>query len=244
MRGAKGNATAGWARSARAGGVAGLMLLSLSACSSSRESGSSGLQGSTAAPQHASQAPPSGYDNDGPPPRSTDQVVYRGGRDPVSGRAAEWPPAAPQGGSQIASAPPQPQPGYGAGGYPAQGGYPPAQGYEPEQRQMPPPGYGQPPYPASGYQPPPAQQPYPPPQAYQPAPAQAPAQPYLPPPQQAYRQPGAPVGGGPATVEVRKGDTLYRIARAHNVTVADLMQANGLQSQTIKEGQRLTIPAR
>lgn len=46
------------------------------------------------------------------------------------------------------------------------------------------------------------------------------------------------------TVDVRPGDTLYRIARAHNVSIAALMQANGLSSESIKVGQRLTIPAR
>ena len=43
--------------------------------------------------------------------------------------------------------------------------------------------------------------------------------------------------------EVRKGDTLYDIARAHGVTVDGIKKANGLTRDTIYPGQTLTIPA-
>lgn len=45
-------------------------------------------------------------------------------------------------------------------------------------------------------------------------------------------------------VDVRPGDTLYRLSRAYNVPVPTIMQANGLTSESIKVGQRLTIPVR
>ena len=46
-----------------------------------------------------------------------------------------------------------------------------------------------------------------------------------------------------ATYTARKGDSLYKIARENNVTVAALRQANGLADNTaLKIGQTLTIP--
>jgi LysM repeat protein len=45
------------------------------------------------------------------------------------------------------------------------------------------------------------------------------------------------------TIEVQPGDTLYLLARRYGVTVAALMEANGLQSEVLKPGQRLTLPA-
>lgn len=41
---------------------------------------------------------------------------------------------------------------------------------------------------------------------------------------------------------VRKGDSLWSIARDHDVTVAELRDANNLTGSTIKAGQVLTIP--
>lgn len=79
-----------------------------------------------------------------------------------------------------------------------------------------------------------------------PLPSSAPAYASAPPP--AYPQQAGSPGVAPqptgGAVEVRPGDTLYRIARAYNVTVPALMQANGLTSESIKVGQRLTIPGR
>jgi tetratricopeptide (TPR) repeat protein len=44
------------------------------------------------------------------------------------------------------------------------------------------------------------------------------------------------------TYVVRRGDTLYSIARRHGTTVEAIMQANGLTSYTIYVGQRLYMP--
>lgn len=41
---------------------------------------------------------------------------------------------------------------------------------------------------------------------------------------------------------VRKGDSLWAIARRHSVTVARLKSVNGLRSSTVKPGQTLLIP--
>ncbi len=51
-----------------------------------------------------------------------------------------------------------------------------------------------------------------------------------------------PIGGGNDTYKVRRGDTLWSIARKHGVTVIELKRANGLRSSTIKVGQSLAIP--
>jgi hypothetical protein len=42
---------------------------------------------------------------------------------------------------------------------------------------------------------------------------------------------------------VRKGDSLWSIARRHGTTVARLRAANGLRSSAVRPGRRLTIPA-
>lgn len=42
---------------------------------------------------------------------------------------------------------------------------------------------------------------------------------------------------------VKSGDTLYQIARAHNMTVSELKELNDLTSNTIAVGQRLTVRA-
>ncbi len=43
-------------------------------------------------------------------------------------------------------------------------------------------------------------------------------------------------------IEVQQGQTLYGIARAHGVKVADLKTLNGLSGDQLKLGQKLTIP--
>jgi len=44
------------------------------------------------------------------------------------------------------------------------------------------------------------------------------------------------------TIEVLAGDTLFGLAKKHNVSVAELMSANDLKSPAIKPGQRLVLP--
>ena len=151
---------------------------------------------------------PSSFDNDGPPAGP----VYRGGRDPVTGRAGnEWPPAS----SQNASLAPLPA---STAHYPPQSS---AQSSAPSSALAP-------------YRPvaPVASAPT---AAYASAPSARP----LP-----AAAPAAVASAPGGVVEVKQGDTLYRIAKAHNVTVPALVQANGLPNETIKLGQRLTIPAR
>ncbi|MGI6496458.1 MAG: LysM peptidoglycan-binding domain-containing protein [Kiritimatiellia bacterium] len=60
------------------------------------------------------------------------------------------------------------------------------------------------------------------------------------------RPSGAPKDetAGPGTYIVKKGDILGRIARQHGVKVSDLKAANGLTSDKILVGQRLTIPGK
>lgn len=175
------------------------LIAAIQGCSASRESGDGGsawkLWGNDSGSASAKSAnqpaprPTSAFDNDGPSANGT----YRGGRDPVTGRAQEWGPATPPPAQSTAMAPMPP---------PAQAAAP----YRPAT----PPAYQQPPY---------AQQPYP-------------------------QQASAPAQAGGSSVDVRQGDTLYRIAKTYNVTVPALMQANGLNSESIKVGQRLTIPGR
>jgi murein DD-endopeptidase MepM/ murein hydrolase activator NlpD len=51
----------------------------------------------------------------------------------------------------------------------------------------------------------------------------------------------APTG---ETIQVQQGDTLYGIAKRHGVSIAALIEVNGLQhGSTIKPGQELTLPA-
>ncbi len=47
----------------------------------------------------------------------------------------------------------------------------------------------------------------------------------------------------PSTYVVRRGDTLWRIARQHDTTPTALRRANHLSSSRIRPGQRLSIPA-
>lgn len=51
-------------------------------------------------------------------------------------------------------------------------------------------------------------------------------------------------GSGQGTYIVKKGDILSRIARQYGVKVADIKAANGLTSDTIREGQKLIIPGK
>jgi putative chitinase len=52
--------------------------------------------------------------------------------------------------------------------------------------------------------------------------------------------PAAPTDGG--TYVVQPGDNLFRIGLRHGTTAAALRATNGLSSNTIYVGQRLTIP--
>ncbi|PKL23590.1 MAG: hypothetical protein CVV47_13855 [Spirochaetae bacterium HGW-Spirochaetae-3] len=66
--------------------------------------------------------------------------------------------------------------------------------------------------------------------------------------------PGAQADPPPATISqpagekrtieyvVKKGDTLYGIAKAHGATVDAIVSASGMKSTTIKVGQRLRVP--
>ena len=60
----------------------------------------------------------------------------------------------------------------------------------------------------------------------------------------------APVGSPPrdavsggSTIDVVPGDTLYGLAKRHNVSISELMSANGLQGPMIKPGQKLVVPS-
>ena len=58
--------------------------------------------------------------------------------------------------------------------------------------------------------------------------------------------PAAPAGAEAAKgelIEVQPGDTLYRLSRQHQVSLAELMSVNGLTSPDIKPGQKLHLPA-
>ncbi|HPA16736.1 MAG TPA: LysM peptidoglycan-binding domain-containing protein [Verrucomicrobiae bacterium] len=72
------------------------------------------------------------------------------------------------------------------------------------------------------------------------------------PPKQPKVAPGAPAPSsspaaaplGPGQYMVRQGDTLWDIARAHDVSVQEIRQANKLKSNALQIGQILTIPPR
>ncbi|MDT8436613.1 MAG: LysM peptidoglycan-binding domain-containing protein [Gemmatimonadota bacterium] len=53
--------------------------------------------------------------------------------------------------------------------------------------------------------------------------------------------PAGPRPDGPLTVTVRRGDTLWAIARRHGVSTGDLMALNQLRSSVIRPGDRLTV---
>ena len=46
-----------------------------------------------------------------------------------------------------------------------------------------------------------------------------------------------------ASIEVQQGDTLYGLARRYGVTIAALKEANGLQNEVLRPGQRLSLPS-
>ncbi|MEQ8824452.1 MAG: LysM peptidoglycan-binding domain-containing protein [Filomicrobium sp.] len=58
------------------------------------------------------------------------------------------------------------------------------------------------------------------------------------------QQPGSSALSSNQVIVVREGDTLYSIARQHNVTVAQLFSVNGLVSDQLKPGQHIVIPAK
>ncbi len=69
------------------------------------------------------------------------------------------------------------------------------------------------------------------------SPPQAPA------PSAAPSAPRAEAVAGSGSYVVQSGDNLTVIARRHNTTVRDLKSVNNLSSDTIRVGQRLTLPA-
>jgi len=56
------------------------------------------------------------------------------------------------------------------------------------------------------------------------------------------RQPVSAQGSG-RSIEVQQGDTLYGLSRRHNVSVAELMELNGLNNPNLRPGQKLELPA-
>lgn len=63
-------------------------------------------------------------------------------------------------------------------------------------------------------------------------------------PAQAKAKKQATAQNKPTKYTVRKGDTLSKIANKHGVTIQQLRDANGIKGDNIREGQRLTIPAK
>lgn len=51
-----------------------------------------------------------------------------------------------------------------------------------------------------------------------------------------------PVHAG-ATIEVQQGDTLFGLAKKHHVSIAALMEVNGLKTANLKPGQKLVLPS-
>ncbi|MFZ4806946.1 MAG: peptidoglycan DD-metalloendopeptidase family protein [Hyphomicrobiaceae bacterium] len=95
----------------------------------------------------------------------------------------------------------------------------------------------------------PAPAPYRPEPTYQPAAGAAPAPRALAPASRpvaapaARPEPAAATTAAGETVEVQQGDTLFGIARRHNVRVEDVKRLNNLSSTMIRPGQRLVMPA-
>jgi murein DD-endopeptidase MepM/ murein hydrolase activator NlpD len=52
----------------------------------------------------------------------------------------------------------------------------------------------------------------------------------------------APIVAG-QTIDVQPGDSLYAISKRHSVSIAALMDLNGLKSAALRPGQKITLPA-
>jgi hypothetical protein len=52
-----------------------------------------------------------------------------------------------------------------------------------------------------------------------------------------------PAGAGTETYVVRRGDTLWEIARRHDTTVRQIIRLNDLDSERIRVGERLRVPS-
>ncbi|MGI8604204.1 MAG: LysM peptidoglycan-binding domain-containing protein [Verrucomicrobiales bacterium] len=46
----------------------------------------------------------------------------------------------------------------------------------------------------------------------------------------------------PAAITVKSGDTLYSLSRKHGVSIDAIKRANGLPSDTLRDGRKLVIP--
>lgn len=58
---------------------------------------------------------------------------------------------------------------------------------------------------------------------------------------QSHRQAAPPLRPG-ESVEIRPGDTLYGLSRRHHVSVAELMEVNGLNNPNLHPGQKIYLP--
>ena len=58
---------------------------------------------------------------------------------------------------------------------------------------------------------------------------------------QPYNQGAPPLRRG-ESVDVQPGDTLYRLSRRHHVSVAQLMEVNGLSNPNLQPGQKIYLP--
>lgn len=56
------------------------------------------------------------------------------------------------------------------------------------------------------------------------------------------RSMGAPIVPGMA-IEIQAGDSLYGLSKRHHVSIAALMELNGLKNATLKPGQKIVLPA-
>ncbi len=71
-----------------------------------------------------------------------------------------------------------------------------------------------------------------------------PREPYQPRETAAYdTAPASAASGSGDQIEVQAGDTLYGLSRRYNVSVSELMSANGMKSPTLKPGQKLSLPS-
>lgn len=61
-------------------------------------------------------------------------------------------------------------------------------------------------------------------------------------PANSKKKPTAKTTSKPTAYKVKSGDTLSAIATRHGITVAQLMNANGLKSDKLQIGQNLSIP--